>query len=342
MNNYFITTYDKEWKAVREVLQERLSFKVVELHGKEYGNFPNKRELLGKEAKNAVNLLKARRQFKEANILICSNYCALFLLLMRKLRLIRFNKLFWYGVYIHQPKMMKIIRKVIHLIMPADTVFKIVVFSRPEIELYQSNFRLTADHFIYVPYGEWDKDKVLLEAGDEGYFFSGGYANRDFVALAKLFQNHPWKIKIAASRANEDFVKYCQNNELSENIEVLWDIPYEEFNRLLRHAHAVIMLMKYNTGASGQIVIMTALEYSKLVIASYTDVIDEYIKANETGIILTDKSQKAMEEVMTYINDPANAEAISRIREAGHKHFENTFSYKAISEYLVRAIQSEL
>lgn len=342
MNNCFIRTYDSEWAGPVENLKAQLGFDVVELHGKEFGNFPTKFMLLKKELHNTLNLLKNLGKYNHSNMIICSNYAALILLVLRKLHILKCNKILWFGVYIHRPKMLKLIRKLLKLIMPKDFPLRIVVFSKPEIPLYAEAFGLTTNHFIYVPYGEWNKNKIFLETGDEGYLFSGGYANRDFVTLAKLFQDKPWKLVIAASEKNEDFVKYVAETKISDNITIYWDIPTERFNELLRKAHAVIMIMKYNTGASGQIVILTALEYKKLVIASYTDVIDEYVKNDETGIVLYDKSPAALESVMEKVLAPENAGVYEKLAENGHEHYRKNYSYEAISAYLVNAIRKEL
>jgi glycosyltransferase involved in cell wall biosynthesis len=347
MRNIFITTYDGEWKGPAEVLRDRLGYEILELHGKEYGNFPTKGELLQKELGNSRNLFRNRRKIDGAGTVICSNYCALVLLLMKKLHLISFERLLWFGVYVHRPKMIEVCRRLIHFALPKeelaaagkDVRFKVVVFSRPEVELYEKGFALNKDHFLYVPYGEWNPDKKLEDGGDEGYFFSGGYANRDFVALAQLFQNRPWKLVIAASKANTDFVSYCESHELSDNIMVYWDIPAAQFNRLLRFSHAVMLVMKYNTGASGQVVLLTALEHEKLIIASYTDVVDEYVQNERTGLILQDKSPEALETVMERVNDPAEKEHMLQLARAGRQHYENTFSYQAIADYLVREVQ---
>lgn len=341
MNNCFITTYDGEWAGPVEALKDKLNFKIVELHGKEFGNFPTKFTLLKKELHNTGNLLKNLKHYNHSNMIICSNYAALILLLLRKLHILKCNKILWFGVYIHRPRMLKLIKTTLKLLTAKHVTFKIVVFSKPEIKLYSDAFALSADHFIYVPYGEWNKNKKLPKGSDHGYFFSGGYANRDFVTLAKLFQDKPWNLVIAASRQNEDFARYTQTVTLSPNITVYWDIPADQFNKLLGESHAVIMLMKYNTGASGQIVILSALEYRKLVIASYTDVIDEYIKDGETGIILWDKNLSSMEEIISELSTPPLGK-LSEIAENGYLHYQRTFSYPAISTYLVEQIRKEL
>lgn len=120
-----------------------------------------------------------------------------------------------------------------------------------------------------------------------------------------------------------------------------WDIPAEEFNRLLRFSHAVILIMKYNTGASGQVVLLTGLEHEKLIIASYTDVVDEYVQNERTGLILQDKSQEALRAVMERVNAPKEQAHMAELARAGWQHYQDTFSYQAIADYLVREIGKE-
>lgn len=231
------------------------------------------------------------------------------------------------------------VRKVLHMTMSKHAELKIVVFSRPEIKLYADSFGLKENSFIYVPYGEWDRNRKLLETRDEGYCFSGGYANRDFVTLVERFQNRSWPLIVAASRENTDLVQYVEQHTVSNNIKIYWDIPADEFNRLLRCSHTVIMLMKYNTGASGQIVVLTALEYGKLVVASYTDVIDEYVKNDVTGLILQDKSQESLDQAMDIVFSENMAERCRKLAQAGHKYYRDTFSYEAIEAYLVNVFK---
>ena len=337
--NVFISTYDNEWKGVADVLCKRLSFNVVDLHGKEYGNFPTRRVLLKKEWENVKNLHKYLRKFNHSGIVICSNYAALYLLFLRKMRILKCDTLIWFGVYVHNPKMFSIIKRYLKVfIKKGDDFFKIVVFSKPEIKLYSNAFSLPKDNFLYIPYGEWNQDRVIQRGEMGDYFFSGGYANRDFVTLARLFQNKSWKLFIAASKANEDFVKYYNTTELSKNITVMWDIPVDEFNLLLQNCRAVILLMKYNTGASGQVVLLHALQYGKLIVASYTDVVDEYIRNDETGIVINEKTDESITTAMNWLNDSKNVDTIETITENGYQHYLDKFSYDAISNCLVKVI----
>lgn len=342
LKNIFIRTYDKEWEAPSNVLKEKLNFQIVDLNGKIYGNFPTKKELLIKEAENILHLLRHLSSYNHSNIIICPNYCALSLLALKKLGILKCNKIFWYGVYIHNPQMFKIVRFFLRLLGGKGNSFKVVVFSKPEINMYSKEFGLSEKQFIYVPYGEWNEHKQFMQPSDKGYYFAGGYANRDFIKIAKLFQNRPWEIIIAASKSNTDFVDYTKSTKLSDNIKVLWDIPLDEFNTYLRECRALVMIMKYNTGASGQIVLLHSLENHKLIIASYTDVIDEYVQNDKTGVVLKEITQQKFDELLQHIENPQSAEHYQRIAENGHQHFLNTFSFPAISAYLVQEIKKEM
>lgn len=343
MKNCFIKIYEDEWDPVANVLKEQLGFTIVNMHQPFKSDFMTKGTLIRQELSNAGKLWKKRAEYTHSNLLICANYSALILLLMRKLHILQCNKILWFGIYIHNPDKLPLVKKVLHFVLPKDFPFKIVVFSRPEIALYSQAFALDAEkNFLYLPYGEWHKEGTAVEeVRDEGYYFSGGYANRDFVTLAKLFQDKPWKLVICASHANEEFLAYTKTHTLSANITVYWDVPTERFNELLAHAHALILYMKYNTGASGQIVVMHALEWGKLVITSYTDVLDEYVQNEKTGVVIRDKTEGALADVLQRVEDPQLAEHYHAIAAAGHQHYLDHYSYEAISRYLVERIRNE-
>lgn len=341
--NIFITTYDREWPGPVGVLKNKLGFEIVQLHGKEYGNFPTRKQLLKKEMDYSWKLFRHLKEYNHSKMIVCSNYCALLLLLLRKLHILKCEQVLWYGVYLHNPKMFGIVRKYIHFALPKKNFrFRIVVFSRPEVKLYSDAFDMPESSFIYMPYGEWNPEHKEPETADKGYYFAGGYANRDYVSLAKLFQNKPWPLVIAASKANRDFVEYTQTHTLSKNITVYWDIPETEFNKLLNESHAMMLIMKYNTGASGQVLLLHALEAGKLIVASYTDVVDEYVQNERTGLILTEKTDEALAEVMAYIENPDNKKHLDELAKAGYAHYQSTFSYEAISKYLVDEILKSL
>lgn len=345
--NCFITTYDGEWKGPANALKDKKGFEIVQLHAKEYGNFPTRKELLKKEAGYTLKLIGNLRKYNHSGMIICSNYCALILPLLAKIGLLKCDEVLWYGVYLHNPQMFGMVRRFIKFVMPKRKCrigtfkFKIVVFSKPEIKLYSEAFDMPEDSFIYMPYGEWNPDHTKPETADEGYFFAGGYANRDYVALAELFKGRDWPLIIAASKANTEFVEYVNTHEISQNITVYWDIPVEQFNGLLDKCHAMMLIMKYNTGASGQVLLLHALERSKLVIASYTDVVDEYVQNQADGLVLQDKSPESLEKIMDYISDPTNTEHLAALAQNGYRHYLDNFSYEAISGSLIRKIEEE-
>lgn len=336
MKNIFISTYTDEWHSPAMILHERLGFVIVELKGKIYPSISSKRILMKKEINNTINIIRHLKVINDSNIIICSNYVMLFLLFLRKVRVLKCRELIWFGVYIHNPQMIKLVKYTISSFMPKNFGFRMVVFSKSEIGLYSSKLGLHSSSIIYVPYGDWGKTFINIEAKDKGYYFSGGYSNRDYVTLAKYFWGREEKLVIIASKQNFGFYDWVCKNTLPDNIQVFWDVTKEEFDEKLTNSHAIVLAMRYNTGASAQMVILSAMQNRKLVIATYTDCINEYIQNGKTGIVI-DKLDDGFD-----ISNCIDENQCNNVIEAAYEYYKQHFSYPAIAEQLVTSIREEL
>jgi glycosyltransferase involved in cell wall biosynthesis len=341
MKNCFISTYPGQCRSVADILVKGLCFEHVQLKGKCYPSISSKKILFIKEFRNCVNSLIHLKEFNGSNILISPNYVMLFLLLLRKLHILKVDTLVWYGVYIHNPKMITAMGKVIPKLLKNNQKFKIILFSRAEKDLYANAWHISEDNFISVPLGEWDQgndEEAETERCDEGYFFSGGYSNRDYVSLIKLFNNRKERLVIAASKQNSDLTEYIEKNSVSENITLFYDISQEEFTDLLMKSRATIFIMMHDTGASGQMVVLNAMKHRKLVIATKTDVLNEYIENNVSGIVVN------KEEMFSALPDIiAKAErdigCYNDLIENAYEKYELTYSYTAISRCFITCIE---
>jgi glycosyltransferase involved in cell wall biosynthesis len=340
VKNCFVSTYKGEWIAPATVLRNELGFEIVDLDGKKFPSISSKKILVRKELHNIRNILKHYKEINHSHIVICSNYVALFLLLLQKMHLLKVDTICWYGVYIHSPKMVNLVGNFIKILSTGEEKFKIVVFSKEEVNLYSKAWKISIDSFIYVPYGEWSISmKDSSECKDEGYFFSGGYSNRDYVSLIRLFVDCREKLVIAASKHNIDLVEYVAENEISSNITILFDVDVKKFNELLNKAHCVIFVMKHNTGASGQMVVLNAMKNKKLILSTYTDCLDEYVKDGKEAIVV---DKLTMFELFSdYIEQIGmDGRQYQFLVEAAYKKYKDCFSYEAISDSLVKQISN--
>lgn len=339
MAGCFISTYKGEWKVPAKVLREQLGYEIIELNGKRYPSISSKWVLLKKEVRNVFNVIRNLKRINHKKVIICPDYVFLFLMFLHKFHILKTEMLCWYGMFVHDPKWIDILGWILRIIVPAKRPVRIIVFSRPEIELYAQKWDMDPSCFIYVPYGDWD-DSLSLEGeiGEDGYFFSGGYSNRDYIPLIQVFSGRDERLIIAASKHNTDLCAWIDGHTLSKNITVLYDIEKNHFDRLLCGARAVILVMEHNTGASGQMVILSAMANRKLVITTHTDVLDEYVEDGKTALVI-DKEEigRVLPDIISEIDDDMSA--YKTLADAAYERYRTVFSYEAISGALVRAVR---
>ena len=153
-----------------------------------------------------------------------------------------------------------------------------------------------------------------------------------------MFSGRDERLIIAASKHNTDLCAWIDGHTLSKNITVLYDIEKDHFDRLLCGARAVILVMEHNTGASGQMVILSAMANRKLVITTRTDVLDEYVEDGKTALVI-DKEEigSVLPDIISEIDDDRGA--YKTLADAAHERYRTVFSYEAISGALVRAVR---
>lgn len=335
MKNVFIQVYPNQWKEAINILKTKLSFEKVELDGKPYPFVPNAKVLFQRELSYIRRCLAHYKQINHANIVISPNYLALFLLVCKKLRILKIDTLCWFGMFIHNPRILKAVGRLVKFFYPKNESLKIIVFSSGEIGIYSKAWKIDEGAFIYVPYGDWNNETKSFESKDEGdYFFSGGYSNRDYTSLIKIFEKTGMKLVIVASNKNTDLVEYIEKNTIPSNISVFFDLLPEEFNQKLMGSKAVIFHMKHNTGASGQMVALNAMRNHKLIIASHTDVLDDYF-TNMNGAIVYEKeeAETVLPEILKDVHN--NFSKYKKLTEDAYLKYEEEFSYEGLSKKIV-------
>ncbi len=340
MAGCFISTYKGEWKVPANVLKEQLGYEIIELNGKCSPSISSKWVLLKKEIRNVFNVIQVFKRIDHKKVIICPDYVCLFLAFLQKLHILKVETVCWYGMFVHSPKWVDILGRILRFIVPSEKSFRIIVFSRAEVGLYAKRWDMDPDCFIYVPYGDWNDSLFLGERIEYGgYFFSGGYSNRDYITLIQMFSGRDERLIIAASKHNIDLCAWIDGHTLSKNITVLYDIEKDHSDRLLCGSRAVILVMEHNTGASGQMVILSAMANRKLVITTHTDVLDEYVEDGKTALVI-DKEEigRVLPDIISEIDDDMSA--YKTLADAAYERYRTVFSYEAISGALVRAVKN--
>jgi glycosyltransferase involved in cell wall biosynthesis len=191
-----------------------------------------------------------------------------------------------------------------------------VLFSQFERRLYAESLRLTDDRMSYVPYGNLndsepdDPSAPLLHGLREGeFFFSGGYSNRDYLSLIEVFGELPYELVIVCSALNTEI----SESNLPANIRVLREVPSGVFDSYVKAARACIIPIAHDTGAAGQSCLLRYMKHRKIIIATNTGIIREYVQDKTSGILVKD-NRSAMRDAIRAVattfptrRQPANA-----------------------------------
>lgn len=291
----------------------------------------SKINLLYEQIKSFFLLLFNIKIFRKSNIILSIGYTTLTLIFLYKLRLIRFNRIYWWGFFIHDTRYFSFFRILLRLLSTKKLYF--IVFSEYEKKKYSEIMGIKDTNLRYVPYGDWNSAITFENAPGKtlDYYFSGGYSNRDYKKLIEAFRAIDKQLIIVCSKNNRDILEM----DIPGNIKIFTDLASDEFDKYLRESKAVIIPFKYNSGASGQSVMLRCMRNRKPVIVTRTDSIEEYVDNGISGFVIDNLQDELAPMIERLENDQR---LCSELGMNLYKKYTEKFSYKAIRPYLLKII----
>jgi len=274
------------------------------------------------------------KRFNQADVLFSIGYATIPLKILMKIGLIKCRRLFWFGFFLHSPKAFKVFRILSRLLSVDEERY--IVFSEWERSLYSRTLGIPLSKLLYMPWGSWGKEEkgALKNAAIQGdYYFSGGASNRDYLSLIEVFRNRPDKLVIVCSPSKNAEIFAAS---IPANISIYTDIEGSEFNKLIRASKACILLLKHNTGASGQDVLLRYMRQAKVIIASDTAVVREYIQNDESGMLIENPLIELPEIISRLEREPE----LACLGEKARNQFLKKFSRQAVTTALVEITNS--
>jgi glycosyltransferase involved in cell wall biosynthesis len=189
--------------------------------------------------------------------------------------------LYIYNFYIHGTGDKKIVQTILRFLLnnPGCTL---IVQSPKEVEYYQK--LSPAMSVWFVPYSS-DMEPLSEESSfalpQGNYIFTGGYTNRDYGIVQECARNFPdQQFIVVASNLNTDI----KNHKTPSNLLLYRNIERNDFELLLAHATIVLIPLKLDVGASGQMLCISAMYYKRPIIFSDVSSINYYFENNISGI----------------------------------------------------------
>jgi glycosyltransferase involved in cell wall biosynthesis len=195
---------------------------------------------------------------------------------------------------------------------------------------------LSKNNVYFIPYCE-DPEFVLdaAQSSDTKYLFTGGYTNRDYNLIIECARLNPTvRFVVVVSELNKDL----NRKELPENIILYQDIDLATFNDLMAKSFGVVVPLKEDVGASGQILCIGAMKMSKPIIYCNISSVNFYFSDSTYGIpyILGDIDSLNGAVHKLFSKDFDNI----GLGEKAYKHYLENFTLNRRNEMLLDIMMS--
>ena len=311
-------------------LQERHGFLDLAVSETQTNVFRSKFTLLGEQFAGLGLILRNFRTVRRARVIYAVGFIALTAKLLRRLGLLRYERLFWYSFFIHSPSWLPLFRILGKLLDTDRETY--VISSRGELSLYGRELQIPQHRMVFLPFGDWQSHHAPEKKAAGDYYFSGGYSNRDYPALAKAWQQLPdQRLVIVCSHLNTEMDQI----DFPPNVEILRDLSLEEFESWISGAKACILPLKHNSGAAGQTVLFQYIRKHKLVIANGVDVVDDYLENGVNGVVVSDIATDLPDAIRKLEQSP---DLIERYADAAYDFYKNNLSREVMQHRLTEIV----
>lgn len=232
----------------------------------DYALFPSKKSLVKRWIKAFFRLIPACIRMR-GSLIYCWDLHLPMMALARILGPVMGSyRLVLDNFYLHGMSRRRVVQRVLRFLMN-NRHLTVLTYSQGEVEFYRSLSSRAKVHFVpfcsdFYPI----TDHVPYDAPADGsYIFTGGYTNRDYdivFEMARRFPDRPFVV--VASSLNE-----LPDTASLPNMKVYRDLPKEQFESLLANSMIVLVPLKEDVGASGQMLSISTLRNGRPCI--YTD-----------------------------------------------------------------------
>jgi glycosyltransferase involved in cell wall biosynthesis len=206
-----------------------------------------------------------------------------------------------------------------------------------EAHNYAAYFGVEESKFVWIPYCT-DANLVAAASSENGGFiFTSGVHQRDYKTLLTAVAGLPVELRIAAPRAEFQFL------EVPENVTLLGELPAGEYWQTLMSANFLVLSLRPETlRRPGVITYAGAMRMGKCVVVNDPLGAASYIRDGETGFLVPAAEPEALREQISFLLDhPETVNTIGRnAKEAAQKSFSVAHYITAVESAIAALVNT--
>ncbi len=249
--------------------------------------------------------------------------------------------LYVYNFYIHELGEKETIKKILRFLLNSSKI-TLIVQSPGEVEYY-SSLKIKCK-ILFIPFCTDNKmleqiDTSLLphELVNTNYIFCGGYTNRDYPLMLEAASNLPgYKFVFIASSLNEDI-----DENLPPNVTLYKDVEYNFFLSVMKGSEIILVALKEDVGASGQILSLDSMVLAKPIIYANISSINYYFEGDKTsGIPYEIKNLESLMNAIIKMKSLSEKER-KEMGNNAYDNYKNNFTRSSRDEALAKIVTSK-
>ena len=206
-----------------------------------------------------------------------------------------------------------------------------VVHTPQEVSYYAEIFGVPTQKFRFVPF--YVEGTEFIGPASDGYVFSAGRMERDFITLLQALKETDIPVVIVADSAQQSVLE----QHATPNTQLHFNIPKEKYLALLRGARLVVISLKDGTSSRGQVVYLETIRYGKPAICSRVEGIADYVDHERTGWLVPPEDPEQLKiAIESCFSD---SEALQEIGQNAYQEQQTRFSPAAFHQGYHRIIE---
>jgi glycosyltransferase involved in cell wall biosynthesis len=199
-----------------------------------------------------------------------------------------------------------------------------VVQTPQEVDYYAEIFGVSPQKFKFIPF--YVEATEFIGPTSDGYVFSAGRMERDFVTLLNALRGTDVPVVIVADSAQQSVLE----QHATPNTQLHFNIPKEKYLALLRGARLVVISLKDGSSSRGQVVYLESIRYGKPVICSRVEGIADYVDHERTGWLVPPEDPEQLKRAIESCF--SDSEALQEIGRNAYQEQQTRFSPAAFHQ----------